>query len=103
MSPVRSLICFILLAVHSLTPLLSVLQELEPLLAPLKEEMSEAGYKHRTLYDLFVSRVGRYLHVVLSMDPSNPSFQTRCESNPALYTRCSMLWMTGEQPKYSKR
>ena len=24
---------------------------------------------------------------------SNPTFLLRCESNPALYTRCSMLWM----------
>jgi len=68
-------------------------QELEPLLAPLKEEMSKSGYKHRTLYDLFVHRVQQYLHVALVMDPTNKAFLMRCESNPALYTRCSMLWM----------
>ena len=27
------------------------------------------------------------------MDPSSPTFLLRCESNPALYTRCTMLWM----------
>ena len=27
------------------------------------------------------------------MDPTNPTFLLRCESNPTLYTRCSMLWM----------
>ena len=26
------------------------------------------------------------------MDPSNSDFLLRCESNPALYTRCTMLW-----------
>ena len=68
-------------------------QELEPLLAPLKEEMGKSGFHHRSLYDFFVHRVQMYLHVVLCMDPTNPTFLMRCESNPALYTRCSMLWM----------
>jgi len=68
------------------------------MLAPLKEEMGNAGYKHRTLFDFFVARVQVYLHVVLSMDPSNPQFTARCESNPALYTRCSMLWMAAWAP-----
>ena len=27
------------------------------------------------------------------MDATNPSFTLRCESNPALYTRCAMMWM----------
>ena len=35
----------------------------------------------------------RYLHVALCMDPANEGFLLRCESNPALYMRCSMLWM----------
>ncbi len=36
---------------------------------------------------------GRYVHIALSMDPTSSSFLLRCESNPALYTRCDMLWM----------
>ena len=68
-------------------------QELEPLLSPLKEEMGDKGFKHRSLFDFFVSRVQRYLHVALCMDPANEGFLLRCESNPALYMRCSMLWM----------
>ena len=68
-------------------------QELEPLLAPLKEEMGKSGFTHRSLYDFFVHRVQQFLHIALIMDPSNPSFLMRCESNPALYTRCTMLWM----------
>ena len=68
-------------------------QELEPMLAPLKEEMGQHGYKHRSLFDFFVARVQQNLHVALCMDPPTSSFLMRCESNPALYTRCSMLWM----------
>lgn len=68
-------------------------EELEPLLAPLKEQMSEEGFRFRTPYDFFVSRVQSNLHVVLSMDPSGSDFLMRCESNPALYTRCDIQWM----------
>lgn len=41
-------------------------EELEPLLAPLKEQMREDG-NHKTTYDFFVSRVQKNLHVALSM------------------------------------
>ncbi|CAM9731851.1 unnamed protein product, partial [Sphacelaria rigidula] len=66
-------------------------EELEPLLAPLKEQMREDG-NHKTTYDFFVSRVQQNLHVVLCMDPGNPRFAVRCESNPALYNSCTCLW-----------
>ena len=78
-------------------------QELDTLLAPLKDEMGQSGFKHRTLFDFFVSRVQQFLHVALSMDPSNPNFLVRCESNPALYTRCSMLWMASWAPHSMER
>eukprot|EP00743_Colponemidia_sp_Colp-15_P007052 GILK01007609.1.p1 GENE.GILK01007609.1~~GILK01007609.1.p1 ORF type:complete len:2172 (-),score=437.61 GILK01007609.1:43-6558(-) len=67
-------------------------EELEPMLAPLKDAMAEQG-THRTLFDFFVSRVQANLRIVLSMDPTNPSFAVACASNPALYTRCSIVWM----------
>lgn len=41
-------------------------EELEPLLAPLKELMREDG-NHKTTYDFFVSRVQQNLHIVLCM------------------------------------
>ena len=68
-------------------------QELEPMLAPLKEEFGQQGFKYRTLFDFFVARVQEFFHLALSMDPSSPTFLLRCESNPALYTRCTMLWV----------
>ena len=40
-----------------------------------------------------MSRVRTHLHIVVSMDPSHPEFLVRCESNPALYARCTILWM----------
>ncbi|DBA00111.1 TPA: hypothetical protein N0F65_000402 [Lagenidium giganteum] len=70
-------------------------EEIEPQIAPLKEKMLESigSGEHRTVYDFFVSRVCQYVHVVLGMDSRHPQFLMRCESNPALYTRCAIVWM----------
>ncbi|KAL3666923.1 hypothetical protein V7S43_007870 [Phytophthora oleae] len=73
-------------------------EEIEPQISPLKELMLESigasGQEHiRTVYDFFVSRVRQYVHVVLAMDARNPQFVLRCESNPALYTHCTIVWM----------
>lgn len=72
-------------------------EEIEPLISPLKEKMLESigggGQEHKTVYDFFISRVCQFVHVVLSMDARHPQFLLRCESNPALYTRCSIVWM----------
>jgi dynein heavy chain 2 len=67
-------------------------EELEPLLGPLRETMREEG-TFRTPYEFFVSRVKKYLHVALLMDPGHPKFVYRCESNPALYAQCSVIWV----------
>ncbi len=53
--------------------------------------MAEEGY-FGSLFGFFVERVKRYVHIVLVMDPRNDSFRLRCESNPALYTKCVIEW-----------
>lgn len=68
-------------------------EELEPLLAPLKEQIGEAGFAFRSPYEFFLHRIRRHLHVAVGMDPSHPDFLPRCERNPALYTRCALVWM----------
>ena len=35
----------------------------------------------------------RNLHIALIMDCSNSEFTVHCESNPALYKQCTVLWM----------
>ncbi|CAK9088100.1 Cytoplasmic dynein 2 heavy chain 1 (Dynein heavy chain isotype 1B) [Durusdinium trenchii] len=69
-------------------------EELVPLLEPLKELMNDeiGDGSVRNPLEFFVRRVQQFLHVVVSMDPSNDKFLLRCESNPALYTTCSILW-----------
>ncbi|RHY58768.1 hypothetical protein DYB34_000770 [Aphanomyces astaci] len=68
-------------------------EELEPLLGPLKEKMMESTIAYRTVYEFFVARVQTFLHIVLGMDSRHGQFVRRCESNPALYTRCTIVWM----------
>ena len=67
--------------------------ELDALLGPLKEEFSAAGFAYKNCYAFFVSRVQKNLHVILSLDPTHPDFGLRCESNPALYSRCNIMWL----------
>ena len=67
-------------------------EELEPVMSTMRKIMSEVG-STRTPYEFFVSRVKKYLHVVLCMDPGHPRFLYRCESNPALYAQCTVMWI----------
>ena len=57
-------------------------EELEPLLAPLRDLASQEGYRG-TLFSYYCSRIKSNLHVVLIMDSANPNFARHCESNPA--------------------
>ncbi|XJO78526.1 hypothetical protein BDV3_002952 [Batrachochytrium dendrobatidis] len=66
--------------------------ELDLILNSLKDGHSQAGFRG-SVYEYFVSRVRKHLHVILVMDHALPQFIINCESNPALYTRCQMLWM----------
>ena len=69
-------------------------EELEPLLLPLKDAMSQEGFRGTALSYLS-SRVKANLHLALIMDSTNPNFTVYCESNPALYTHCSFQSMEG--------
>ena len=35
------------------------------------------------------------LRVILSLDHSNDEFAARCASNPALFSKCHVIWMDG--------
>ncbi|XP_054724974.1 LOW QUALITY PROTEIN: cytoplasmic dynein 2 heavy chain 1-like [Uloborus diversus] len=67
-------------------------QELEPLVAPLKDAAAQEGFRG-SMTNYFAQCVRRRLHVTLVMDFTHPQFQFRCQSNPALYKACSILWL----------
>uniref|UniRef100_A0A8C5PRQ6 Dynein cytoplasmic 2 heavy chain 1 n=1 Tax=Leptobrachium leishanense TaxID=445787 RepID=A0A8C5PRQ6_9ANUR len=75
-------------------PGLYTIEELEPLLAPLKDQASEDGFTG-PIFGYFTYRVQQNLHIVLIMDCTNSNFTINCESNPALYKKCSVQWMEG--------
>jgi len=68
--------------------------ELDAMLGPLKEIMSENGleFEFRSPKDFFLHRVKQNLHVAIGMDYTHSDFVPRCMSNPALYTCCTLLW-----------
>ncbi|KAG5494148.1 hypothetical protein JKF63_01983 [Porcisia hertigi] len=65
-------------------------EEQDALLSPLKDEAAEGGM---SVYNFFVDRIHRYLHVVVVMDPTNRSYEQQCRANPALFTHCNVYWM----------
>ncbi|KAF4787703.1 hypothetical protein TURU_168391 [Turdus rufiventris] len=67
-------------------------EELEPLLSPLKDQASQDGFTG-PIFNYFTYRIQQNLHVVLIMDSTNSNFTINCESNPALYKKCQVLWM----------
>jgi len=66
--------------------------ELEGLFSLLREAMMDEGTVLSPCH-FFVARVCKLLHVCVAMDPTNREFAARCESNPALFTKVTILWM----------
>ncbi|XP_044894140.1 cytoplasmic dynein 2 heavy chain 1 isoform X9 [Felis catus] len=75
-------------------PGLYTLEELEPLLLPLKDQASQDGF-FGPVFNYFTYRIQQNLHIVLIMDCTNLNFIINCESNPALHKKCQVLWMEG--------
>ena len=73
-------------------------EELEPLLAPIREDCQQENFRG-TVLQYFAKRIKINLHVVLLMDYTNPNFSLNCESNPAFYKECSVQWMEGWSKK----
>jgi len=69
-------------------------EELEPLLSQLKDEMQNQ-YEYKTSFEFFVSRVKKNLRIGMSLDYSHPKFIQNCASNPALFSKCNVIWCEG--------
>ncbi|XP_057314672.1 cytoplasmic dynein 2 heavy chain 1-like isoform X2 [Hydractinia symbiolongicarpus] len=69
-------------------------EELDPLLAPLRDQASQDGFRG-PIHAYFARRVLCNLHIVLIMDSSSSNFVVNCEANPALYKCCSFQWLEG--------
>ena len=69
-------------------------EELDPLLAPLKDMAAEEGHSG-ALFSYFTQRVRSHLHVAILMDSLSPGLVEACEANPAFYTKCSFQVVEG--------
>ncbi|KAJ3189734.1 Cytoplasmic dynein 2 heavy chain 1 [Gaertneriomyces sp. JEL0708] len=67
--------------------------EIEAILASLKEQYSQEGFRG-TVLEYFTTRIQKMLHFALVFDCSAPDFGSICQANPAIYARCQMLWKT---------
>ncbi|XP_063237932.1 cytoplasmic dynein 2 heavy chain 1 [Bacillus rossius redtenbacheri] len=68
--------------------------ELESVISPLKDVAAQDGFVSN-LAAYFADRVRRNLHVVLVLDVTSRQFTEMCESNPAFYKECRVLWLPG--------
>lgn len=50
-------------------------------------------YYGKTLYEAFLERCKKNMKVVLSMDHTNKDFASNCAANPALFTKCTVMWL----------
>ena len=62
------------------------------LLSQYKEYNSKGMTSDDEIYRSFIRNVQRNLHVVFTMNPSNPDFSNRTASSPALFNRCVIDW-----------
>ncbi|CUG03846.1 Hypothetical protein, putative [Bodo saltans] len=67
-------------------------EEMDSMLAPLREEASNEGFMGN-ISSYFVRRVFHNLRVCIIMDPRNELFRSRCQANPGLLTCCSVQWL----------
>lgn len=69
-------------------------EELEPIMRQLKDEMS-SQYEYKTVFEFFVSRVKKNLTIIMSLNYQHPNFAKNTAQNPALFSKCNIIWSEG--------
>ncbi|XP_064622088.1 dynein axonemal heavy chain 6-like isoform X2 [Lineus longissimus] len=69
-------------------------EELDGIAINLKRAAAEADVPdtRNAVYEFFIQRVKKNLHVVLTMSPAGNKFRQRCRMNPALINCCTIDW-----------
>jgi hypothetical protein len=72
-------------------------EELAKDLAPLEKirDTDQAYMGPPQLHPYFLYRLKQHLRVAVSLNPDGEWFRLRCEANPALLSRCCVLWWSG--------
>lgn len=66
-------------------------EEVDHAFAQNAEEVRREYYG-KSMYEIFCARVKQNLRIVLSMNPSKENFAANCAANPALFSKCTVLW-----------
>ena len=72
--------------------------ELDGICNRIKDKHSANDFRG-SVYQFLVTQIRKHMHVVAVLDNSNKEFYSRCESNPALFTRCQMKWKDRWSPE----
>ncbi|KAK3576323.1 hypothetical protein CHS0354_039732 [Potamilus streckersoni] len=69
-------------------------EEQDGIMMDLKQAAAQADIPDTrvAIYQFFISRVRKNLHVVLTMSPAGGKFRQRCRMNPALINCCTIDW-----------
>jgi dynein heavy chain 2, cytosolic len=67
-------------------------EEMETMFSAIRDDAANDGHMG-PIYTYFIERLQRNLRVALLMDPRHELFLIRLQSNPALMSRCELLWM----------
>ncbi|XP_023930267.1 dynein heavy chain 6, axonemal [Lingula anatina] len=69
-------------------------EELDGIVMELKAAATEADVPDTrvAVYQFFIQRVRRNLHIVLTMSPAGNKFRHRCRMNPSLINCCTIDW-----------
>ncbi|KAL3873017.1 hypothetical protein ACJMK2_036179 [Sinanodonta woodiana] len=69
-------------------------EEQDGIMMDLKQAAAQADIPDTrvAIYQFFISRVCKNLHVVLTMSPAGGKFRQRCRMNPALINCCTIDW-----------
>ncbi|CAC5424056.1 DNAH [Mytilus coruscus] len=69
-------------------------EELDAIRMELRQAASQADIPDTkdSVYQFFISRVTRNLHIVLTLSPAGGKFRQRCRMNPAFVNCCTIDW-----------
>jgi dynein heavy chain 2 len=66
-------------------------EEMDGMLMNIANEFKEQ-HEYRSLYDFFISKVRKFLKIVILLDYDNKELNNYISNNPALVTKCSVVW-----------
>jgi len=58
------------------------------------QEDLKQEYYQMNIFEAFCQRLKKNLRIVVSLNHNQSNFTQNCSSNPALFTKCSIIWLS---------